>query len=172
MRRWWLILFIGIVAVICCGAFQSTRAVPAEQTAAKTTEEEHKVLVRRWIERGFNERYADVVDELFSPNVTVNDEPVGHPGLKRSMRRFISAFSDLRVTTVEVIAEGDKVVMWYTVQGTQTGEFEGIPPTRKQVRWYGADFFRIEKGKIVECRFLDDSLGLLRQLGTILSPPH
>jgi hypothetical protein len=39
------------------------------------------------------------------------------------------------------------------------------------VQWIGADLFRIEKGKIVECRFVDDSLGLLRQLGATVSPP-
>ena len=72
----------------------------------------------------------------------------------------------------EAVAERDKVVVWYTVQGTQTGEFEGIRATGKQVRWYGADLFRIENGKIVECRFVDDSLGLLRQLGATVSPPN
>jgi hypothetical protein len=36
------------------------------------------------------------------------------------------------------------------------------------VNWSGSDLLRIAAGKIVEGRFLDDSLGLLRQLG---APP-
>jgi predicted ester cyclase len=172
VRRLWLLLFIGTAAVMYSGGFQSMRAAPSEQTAAQTSQEEYKGLVRRWIEQGFNNKDLTVVDELFVPQVIVNGQRVGRLGLKQSMTRFIKAFPNLRVTITEVVAEGDKVGIWYTVQGTQTGEFEGIRATGNQVRWFGADLFRIEKGKIVECRFVDDSLGLLRQLGAILSPPH
>ena len=63
------------------------------------------------------------------------------------------------------------MAIWYTVQGTHTGEFEGLRPTGKEVRWIGADLFRVVNGKIVECRFVDDSLGLLRQLGATVSQP-
>jgi len=104
--------------------------------------------------------------------VIVNDQRVSRQMLKQSMSRFLTAFRDLHVTITDIVAEGDKVVIWYSAQGTQTGEFEGIRATDKQARWYGADLFRIEKGRIVECRFLDDSLGLLRQLGATLSPPR
>jgi len=113
-----------------------------------------------------------IVDELFIAEVVINGQRVGRPGLKQSMQRFLSAFPNLRVTITDAVAEGDKVVIWYTVQGTQTGEFEGIRATGKQVRWSGADLFRIENGKIAGCRFVDDSLGLLRQLGATLSPPN
>ena len=171
MRRLWLVPFIGIAAVMGSDGFESMRAAPPAQTSAKTSQEESKALVRRWIEQGFNNKDVTVVDELFIPEVMVNGQRVGRLGLKQSMTRFIKAFPNLRVTITEVVAEEDKVGIWYTVQGTQAGEFEGIRATGKQVRWYGADLFRIEKGKIVECRFVDDSLGLLRQLGATLLPP-
>jgi steroid delta-isomerase-like uncharacterized protein len=153
---------------MCLGLFVSMRAVALPQSSNL---EVHKALVRRWIDQGFNNKNLNVVDEIFSPEVTVNGQRVGQAGLKSSMSRFITAFPDLRVTITEILAEGDKVVIWYSVQGTQTGPFEGVRPTGKQVRWIGADLFRIQNGKIVECRFVDDSLGLLRQLGAKLSPP-
>jgi len=126
---------------------------------------DHKMLVRRWIDQGFNKKDLSVVDEIFSSEVIVNGQRVGHLGLKKSMSRFITAFPNLRVTITEAISEQDTVVIWYTVEGMQTGEFEGIRATGKQVRWIGADLFRIVNDKIVECRFVDDSLGLLQQLG-------
>ena len=172
MRQLWLFLFIGIAAVLFSGGFQSMPAAKPAQTAAKTSQEEYKTLVRRWFEQGFNNKDLTVVDALFIPEVIVNAQRIGRVGLKQSMSRFITAFPNLRVTITEVVAEGDKVVIWYTAQGTQTGEFEGIRATGKQVRWYGADLFWVEKGKIVECRFVDDSLGLFRQLGATLSPPN
>ena len=171
MRALPLSFFAGIIALLLTGGVRSTAALPG-QAASKTTQEQYKALVRRWFDEGFNKRDLTVVDELFAPEVLVNTQRIGRSGLKQSMSRFITAFPDLRVTINEVVAEEDKVVVWYTVQGTQAGEFEGIPATGKQVRWYGADFFRVEKDKIVECRFVDDSLGLLRQLGATLSPPR
>jgi len=163
---------IGIAAVICLGGFQSMCAAVSPQRAARTNGEQAKTLVRSWIERGFNRGDLTVVDELFIPEVIVNDQRVSRQMLKQSMSRFLTAFPDLHVTITDIVAEGDKVVIWYSAQGTQTAEFEGIRATGKQAQWYGADLFRIEKGRIVECRFLDDSLGLLRQLGATLSPPR
>jgi steroid delta-isomerase-like uncharacterized protein len=167
VRQLSLILSIGMAAVICSGWSESIDAA----APAQINLEEHKALVRRWIDRGFNNKDLTVVDDIFDSDVLINGQRVGRPGLKQSMSRFITAFPDLQVSITEVIAEGDKVVIWYTVQGTQNGEFEGIRPTGKQVRWIGADLFRIERGKIVECRFVDDSLGLLRQLGATVSLP-
>jgi steroid delta-isomerase-like uncharacterized protein len=167
MRQLSAILFMGIVVVMCSSGFASMR----EATPVQTNPKDNKALVRRWIDRGFNNKDLTVVDDLFISDVIINGQRVGHPGLKKSMSGFLTAFPNLRVTITEVVAEGDKVVIWYTVQGTQTGEFEGIRATGKQVQWIGADLFRIEKGKIVECRFVDDSLGLLRQLGATVSPP-
>jgi predicted ester cyclase len=67
------------------------------------------------------------------------------------------------------MAERDKVGLWYTAQGTQTGEFEGIRATGKKVNWFGSDLLRVEGGRIAEGWFVDDSLGLLRQLGVTFS---
>src|SRR5215813_11987700 len=120
MRLVSLLLLKGIVALMCSGSFESIRAA----TPAQTNSQDHKSIVRRWIDQGFNKRDLTVVDQVFIPEVVVNGQRVGHPGLKKSMSRFLTAFPDLRVTITEVVAEGDKVGIWYTVQGTQQGEFE------------------------------------------------
>ena len=168
MRQLRLFLFIGVVALLSTGSSGSIRAA----TPAQRNPEDYKALVRRWIDQGFNKRDLTVVDAIFIPEVIINGQRVGGLGLKKSMSRFLSAFPNLRVTITEIVAEGDKVVIWYSVQGTQSGEFDGIRATGKQVQWIGADLFRIMNGKIVECLFVDDSLGLLRQLGATISPPN
>ena len=130
-----------------------------------------KALVRRWIEEGFNQRQLVVVDEIFAAQVVVNGHGIDRAGLKRSMSRHLDAFPDLRVTIDDILAEGPKVGIWYTVQGTHRGEFEAIPPTGNHVSWVGFDLFTIEGGRIVEARFLSDWHGLLTQLGATVSPP-
>ena len=134
--------------------------------------EANKTLVRRWIEVGFNQRNPLVVDELFAEHVAVNGQVIGREGLKRSMSRHLRAFPDLRVTIDDILSDGRKVGIWYTVEGTHRGEFEGIAPTGKQVKWVGFDLFTIEDGKIAEARFLSDFYGLLSQLGATISQPQ
>jgi Predicted ester cyclase len=133
--------------------------------------ERNKAVVRQWIEEGFNKKNLNTIDELFVEDFVVGGERIRRTGLKQSMSRHFTAFPDLRVTITEVVAEADNVVIWYRVQGTQRGEFEGVPPTGKQVSWIGSDLLRVAAGKIVEGRFLSDSLGLLRKLGATCSQP-
>jgi steroid delta-isomerase-like uncharacterized protein len=144
----------------------------ARVDAKDTPTERNKALVRRWIEEGFNQQSLRVVDELFVERVAVNGHVVGREGLKQSMSRHLEGFPDLHVTIDEIVAEGSKVGIWYTVEGTQRGEFEGIPPTQKRVKWFGFDLFSLEGGRIAEARFVSDLLGLLRQLGATVSPPR
>lgn len=136
------------------------------------SEEHNKSLVRRWIDEGFNQRRLTVVDELFTEQFAVNGHLVGRDGLKQSMSRHFAGFPDLRVTIDDIVAEDQKVGIWYTVEGTHSGDFEAIPPTGNHVRWEGFDLFTVEGGRISNARFLSDFHGLLTQLGATLSPPR
>lgn len=171
MRRKVMFLWLGLGILTCVGASQSMDGALSQQRKEAISLEQNKALVRRWIEEGFNKRDLKVVDELFVEDFIVNGRKIGRGSLKQSMSRHLTAFPDLHVMIAEIIAEGDKVGIWYTVQGTQKGEFEGIPPTGKQVNWVGVDLLRVAGGKIVEGQFVDDSLGLLRQLGATVTPP-
>ncbi len=86
------------------------------------------------------------------------------------MTAVLAAFPDLHVTPEDVIAEGDSVVARLTSRGTHQGEFQGIPPTGKQITLTGIEVFRIADGTIAERWGEFDFLGLLQQLGVIPSP--
>jgi len=153
-----LALLLGHGSPLSAFAAQSAPRLPA------TTLEQNKAVVRRWIEEGFNRRNPAIVDELFVENVVIGGQLVGRARLRQNMTQRLAAFPDLDVTITDILAEGAKVVIWYTARGTHRGEFEGIAPTGRRVTWIGSDLLRIERLKIAEGRFLDDSLGLLRQL--------
>ena len=80
---------------------------------------------------------------------------------------FRTAFPDLQVTVDDLIAEGDKVVARITAKGTHKGEFMGTPATNKQISMQEIHICRIAGGKIVEHWGLEDSLGMMQQLGMI-----
>jgi predicted ester cyclase len=68
------------------------------------------------------------------------------------------------------LAEGDKVVVRYTVEGTQQGELLGVLPTGKHFRISGICIYRLAEGKIAEQWEQMDMLGLMQQLGVIPAP--
>ena len=63
-----------------------------------------------------------------------------------------------------LIAEDDKVVLRVTTQATQTGEFLGIAPTGRHVRFTGIVIYRLRDGKIAESWGEMDFARLWRQL--------
>jgi steroid delta-isomerase-like uncharacterized protein len=145
-----------LVVVAGCGA---------QLRDGETLRQHHKALVQRWIEEGFNQHNVAVVDGLFAERFAVNGQVVGRDGVKASMTRHLRGFPDLHVVIDDIIVEGGRVAIWYTVEGTHQGEFEGIAATGKRVRWSGSDLVSIRDGKISEARFLSDVLGILKQLG-------
>jgi steroid delta-isomerase-like uncharacterized protein len=167
MSRTSISLRAGLVILIGLGAVQSGVA-QSQQGPGGSSLERNKALVRRWIGEGFNRRDLKVVDDLFVEDFVVNGARIGRTGLKQSMSQYLTTFPDLTVVIDKIVAEGDEVGIWYTARGTQRGEFRGVPPTGKQVSWVGVDLLRVERGKIVEGRFVDDALGLMQQLGAAL----
>ena len=94
-----------------------------------TITQDLKSITRRFWEEGANQQNWAVLDEIISDNY------VGHgaarfPGrerLKAELAGYAAAFSDLRYTIEDVIAEGDRVVSRRTARGTHTGSLLNIP---------------------------------------------
>ncbi len=140
--------------------------------------EENKAIARRVYDEGFNAHNPAIVDELFTTDADIVQDVLspspgfrgGREGVKQALAMISGAFPDWWVTVEDMIAEGDKVVTRYTGQGTQRGEFMGIPATGKRVTTTVIDIFRIADGKVAEAWVEADNLGLMQQLGMIPTP--
>jgi len=135
--------------------------------------EQNKEIVRRYSEQFWGGGDEAVADEVFAADVVdhspaIPDQPPGREGEKQALDAFRSAFPNLRVTTEDLIAEGDKVVLRWTARGTHEGDLPGIPATGKQATLKGIDIVRLADGKIVERWAEYDNLGLVNQL----APPQ
>ncbi len=53
------------------------------------------------------------------------------------------------------------------MNGTNTGEFMGLPPTGKEVTIDGIEMFRLADGKLVERWAEFDMMSLMQQLGAM-----
>ncbi len=136
---------------------------------------QNKALIRRAVEEVWNRGNFALLDEIVASDFVVHlptpaDDIHGPEGVTHFFGALREAFPDLHFTIEDLIADGDRVVTRWTARGTHRDEFQGIPPTGKQVRLTGTDIDRIAGGKVVECWTTSDDLGLLRQLGMVPRP--
>ncbi len=136
--------------------------------------EDNKALIRYLFDEVWNKGNLAAAEEVASPTWVAHGNLPGQemPGLQ-GVRRFISlyrtAFPDMQLTIEDQIAEGDKVVTRWTASATHSGPLMGIAPTGKRVTVSGIGIHRIARGQIVEQWGIDDTLGLMQQLGVV--PP-
>lgn len=133
--------------------------------------EENKALLRRLVDEGLHKKNLGIMDELISPNFVNHSAPAGIPPTRDGYRQYVeillASFPDIYLDIEDLIAEGDKVVVRYTVRGTHQGSFMGLPPSGKQFSFTGIGIQRIVDGKFVERWEQADTLSLLQQLGVI-----
>ncbi len=137
--------------------------------------EENKVLVRRYFEDA--PFHPDACDEIFAPSFQfhaivhagVTPQTVeSNPQSERAAYEWHKAtWGGWDFKIEEMIAEGDRVMVRWTSQGTQQGEFNGIPPTGAHVTNSGINIFRIADGKIAEAWDIYDRLWMWQQLGVL-----
>jgi steroid delta-isomerase-like uncharacterized protein len=134
--------------------------------------EHNKVLRQKWTKL-ISAQKLDEALALLSPDF-VSHTPMGSIGVEGTrahFERIFAAFPDQQVTTILMIAEGDKVVDYMRVDATHIGPFMGIPPTGKRLSWTFIDILRYADDRIVEHWNESDLLGMMQQLGMVPPPP-
>ena len=134
--------------------------------------EQNKMRMRRAINEVWNGENFTAVNELVTSDVVLHlsrpgDEIHGREGVSQFYAELHAAFPDIHFTIEDQLADGDKVVTRWICRGTHKGEFQGMPPTGKQINVTGIDIDRIADGKVVECWPVMDELGMLQQLGAL-----
>lgn len=141
-----------------------------EGFGAKEPAGDLKALNHRWI-RAFNERDWEteraVRDANFQAYLSGAKDPLGNAAWSAFMTAFTAGFPDSRISIESCISEGDTVVCRWTLTGTHQGEFQGIPPTGRPVKFTGIEFNKVTDGRLVEHRAMFDNLALLRQIGAM-----
>ncbi|MGR7027201.1 ester cyclase [Geodermatophilus sp. URMC 62] len=119
--------------------------------------EDNKATTRR-----FYESYSTGVQAAFDTSVSTElvnhsmGDAVGHgPWLQNDLAAE-AALPDQRITVHEQIAEGDKVVSRWTLQGTNTAPFMGRPATGNTLTLDAIVIDVVRDGKIVEHTIVGD----------------
>jgi len=137
---------------------------------------ENKALERRFVKEWNKGKAAAmvIIDELAATDCVYHgasgEEIHGLKGFKKSMSEFYSAFPDNHFTIDDMVAEGDKVAVRWTLTGTHKGKLSGVPPTNKKMTIWGIAIDRIAGGKFVETWERFDTAGWMQQLGLVPTP--
>ncbi len=83
---------------------------------------------------------------------------------------FYAAFPDLYHTIDDVIADENGAAVRFTLRGTHTGGFMGLPPTGKRIEVSAIAFQRIVAGQVTRLHADFDQAGLMQQLGVMPAP--
>ena len=131
--------------------------------------EANKEVVRKYVQAILVERDFSKFSEYTAPGFYIDRSAVpeaiaGEEGLHTQMDMLYSAFPDLDLRVVNMVAEDDMVVVRFEAPGTQTGAFAGIPPTGKRATWKGLVMYHVVDGKITEAWANWDDWGLIEQL--------
>lgn len=135
--------------------------------------ETNKAIVRRYIEQVLSNQRLDLLDEFFVDTVElhgVGPSIIGRTAVVEWYAMFAAAFPDWHTTIDDMVAEGDKVVVRITSNGTHQGEFQGLPATGKPYTQNAIAIFRLTNGKIVEAWVQTDILSMMQQLGLMPAP--
>ena len=143
------LLFVFAECFLTCALLMAQ----GQPTPDGSIQASNKAVAMRVFDEIFNQGKFQVADEIYAPDFQ-------NHGLHRTIdlktdQDYVhaekKAFPDLRMSVQEMVAEGDKVAVLWTFQGTHTGSgYEGLPPTGTRVEVRGITIWRIVDGRIVE----------------------
>ena len=137
--------------------------------------EQLRAKVRRILEGALNQGHLDALDELYAADLLYHRPPLADLEGLDAFRGFVAdlgrSFSDLRLTIVKIVFEGDTHAGRWTLRGTHSGRspIMPVPPTGRRVTITGCVVAHWAGGRIDEEWNHLDWLGLFQQLGVV--PP-
>lgn len=119
--------------------------------------------------RVFNQHDFSVLTEHMDEDYIQHNPlvPQGREGFREFFEDAFRAVPDWKFELKNVISGGDFVWVYGTYSGTQTGDWLGIPASKKSFAFDAVDIFRLEKGRLAEHWDVMDVYGLFKQLGVV-----
>ncbi|MEH6551780.1 MAG: ester cyclase [Pseudomonadales bacterium] len=119
----------------------------------------------------WNSRSSDGLRGQFHPQYVafMNEEPAKNAeGYINGSEGYWNAFPDVHVTIHDLFAENNVVIKHWSMKGTHTGNFLGMPATGKTFEiGNGLSTYKFENGLIREYHVVSDNHSFLEQLGLL-----
>ncbi|MBE2198256.1 MAG: ester cyclase [Anaerolinea sp.] len=134
-----------------------------------TKETKYKTIVQNFV-NAWNAGDLGTAFSAWAPDIIhhsrLSDNKI--EGIELSFDIFMRAFPNIHIKVNDMVAEGNKVVSFFTVTGTHVGEFMGKPATGKQISWSSVDISVFnEDDKVCEHWGLYDEMSIFSQVGLL-----
>lgn len=142
------------------------------QVSSQQEEENNNKAIIVAFTEAFNDRNYTAIEQYVAENITEHRPGVqsGRNSTIAFLQSLATAFPDFQTSIDQMVAEGDRVVVFTTTNGTHQGEFifaPGVPPSGKQISFKTADMYRISNGQLVEHWDVIEILDTLAAMGAI-----
>lgn len=152
-----------LMAIACAVAPASAHARAAE---------EPKAVVKGFLDTVRTGRDPDAAARYFAPQVPAHQiTSEGETTVVRTpqnyaahVREFLATYGQFSIEVVDMIAEGDRVFVWWRQHGHHVGTVNGEHPTGAPLTAIAAAIYRVRDGRITEYWVLEDRKGLDLQL--------
>ena len=170
-----MIFVIGILLLfspVSIKAQEPESNITNTQVSEEEEEEENNKEIIGAFTEAFNARNYSAIEQYVAENITEHRPGVmsGRNSTIGFLQSLANAFPDFQTSIDHMIAEGDRVVVFTTTNGTHQGEFifaPGVPPSGKQISFKTADMYRISNGQLVEHWDVIEILDMLTTMGAI-----
>jgi predicted ester cyclase len=90
------------------------------------------------------------IRDFVDPSVKRAHLPGGVEAWIADLADRFEAFADWRWRRIQLVAEDDRIAVHLRGSGTHTGEFRGVPATRRHANVAEFGMYRVTNGRIVE----------------------
>ncbi|UCG50870.1 MAG: ester cyclase [Candidatus Latescibacterota bacterium] len=157
-----------LVFIVSSGCTTQEQDVPAD------TAESHRQLAERWGEAVSSQNF-EMMSSLMADDYVwhlASGDVAGFDKVKTRFEGLFNGFPDFKLMPIDVVSDGKKVVVRWSVSGTHLGEYLGVEPTGNRVEFFTISIDVVRDGKFAEGWEAVDALGLRTQLGFKLEPPE
>ena len=137
--------------------------------------EVNKERMQQFYDQVINGHNVAMLDSFCMPDFVDHNPDPPHTGkgiddIKANFTEFMTAYPDIHVTTKFMVVQGDTVVSYVTMSGTNTGPMMGMPATNKSFTLDGIDIVALKDGKAVERWGIFDNVKMMKDLGMMPEP--
>jgi steroid delta-isomerase-like uncharacterized protein len=128
------------------------------------TIEKNKQIVRGIFEDFVNVGNISPLTNLAADEFEGPNGAKGPEGFIKPYVGLVTGFPDIHYTLIDLIAEGDKVVVRWSWKGTHQGNFMGYPASGKSITNEGVGIFQLKDGKILRAWVQTDRVGFMQDM--------
>lgn len=168
MKKLFVYLPIALFVVFSCQN-KNTSSELNELKAKAELEDQNIALIEKYIE-AWNNKNLSALDEMVDSQYkfylpSINPTPMSSEQFKGWYKSIYHGFPDVHYDIKEILADGNKVIVWWIFTGTHENDYQGLAATGNKLEAGAIEIFKIQNGKIIEERGEVDAMGMSQQLG-------